>query len=344
MKKTTTVRMSRRAMLQSTAMASAALLLQPLSNVCATPLLSSETTVHIQTQLMLGTFVTLTVACPSQTLAEEAIGQTFNRIAALEAELTRHQSTSPLAELNTSGHLYDAPHSLILVLEKARRIHNITNGAFDVTVAPLVQLYHEYQNPTGNMHIDSTALQEAHALVGTGHIALSQDRVHFDRSGMALTLDGIAKGFIADEASRLLSAHGITDHLVNAGGDIRASGQKNSQTPWQVAVENPLDKNKTVAVLPLHTAIATSGSTEVFYDAAKQHHHLIDPTRKQSPNHTLSVSVIAPTAMEADALATALSIMPTTDALQLINSLPQRECCLLTTDNRMMTSYGWNKV
>ena len=302
--------------------------------------------VHTQTKLLMGTFVTLSAARVSQTQAEEALGRAFEEMSRLEGILSRHNSATPLATLNAQGKLQDAPAELTVLVERALRVHSLTHGAFDATVAPVLDLFRAHSNPQGRMHLDRADLKAARELVAASEVYVAPDHVRLGRAGMALTLDGIAKGHIADRASMVLAEHGVHHHLVNAGGDIRVSGQKAPGTPWRVAVEQPHggQRKGMAESLAITGAIATSGSYEIYYDAQREHHHLIDPVAKASPQHSLSVSVTAPTALEADALATALSVMPAGDALRLIASLPGRECCLLARDGAKVTSAGWGKA
>ncbi len=327
-------RFSRRAMLKGAMCACSAVALQNPLNVFA----SSNAIVHTQTRVMLGTFVTLNAVHSNKDLAQDAMGRAFEQIKMLEAELTRHNSAAPLMQLNQSGRLLDAPQSLIHVVQRAKRIHSLTAGAFDMTVAPLLNLYRDAQNTNGGISLDKQAVLSAKELMQADQVFVGQDHIRLGRSGMALTLDGIAKGYIADMASEVLTKNGINNHLVNAGGDIRSQGQKDANTPWRIAIENPARDGSFVTSLDLYGAIATSGSYEMYYDASGEHHHLIDPVHKQSPQHTMSVTVSAPTALEADALATALSVLPVREALTLVQSLPQRECLILTSQGQVLKS------
>ncbi len=296
--------------------------------------------VHTQTRVMLGTFVTISAVHKNKNLAEEAISKAFKHMQSLESEFTRHKA-SPLTTLNETGKLLSASPHLIYVLQKAKQVHNLTSGAFDVTIAPLLQLYRQGQNPNGNMRLDAKEVQAAKELMQADQIHLSHDHIRLGRSSMMLTLDGIAKGYIADEASKMLTQHGIVNHLVNAGGDIVAKGQKAQNTAWHVGIESPAKNNTTIAKRALSGAIATSGNYENYYDAQKKYHHLINAHSKQSAKHLISASVIAPTALEADALATAISTMQAKDALILINSLPRRECLLIDHRGSIFTSRNW---
>ena len=180
----------------------------------------------------------------------------------------------------------------------------------------------------------------ARALVGRRGLQVSGADLSFARSGMGITLDGIAKGYIADRVSAVLTSAGVKNHLVNAGGDIMASGHKSPGVPWRVAVQSPTGPAYAGELSLSGKAIATSGSYEIYYDASRRHHHLINPASGFSPA-VGSVSVVAGTAMEADTLATALSILPPTDALKLVQGLPGRECCILSPGGYIYTSPGW---
>lgn len=347
-------RLTRRHLLKGAALAGAAFLCHSPAAVLATPSAPCLTAVksppvHTQTRVLLGTFVTLSVAHENTARAEEALSRTFEHMAQLESVLSRHNSATPLSQLNVSGRLLNAPPELLGVVDRAMRVHSLTAGAFDITVAPVLDLFRAHSNPQGRLRLDPAELAAARELVAANAVHMAPDHVRLGRSGMALTLDGIAKGYIVDRASIQLTALGLTDHLVNAGGDIRTSGHKAPGQPWRVAVKHPSNtkghnESRVATTLNLTSAIATSGSYEVFYDASREHHHLIDPIAKASPRHTVSVSVTAPSALEADALATALSVMDEGDALRLMRSLPGRECCLLARNGSMLLSDGWGRA
>ena len=223
--------------------------------------------------------------------------------------------------------------------EAARRLLN-AQGIYDVTVQPVIDLFRAHRNPSGELTLDDSELRAARALVGRRGLQVSGADLSFARSGMGITLDGIAKGYIADRVSAVLTSAGVKNHLVNAGGDIMASGHKSPGVPWRVAVQSPTGPAYAGELSLSGKAIATSGSYEIYYDASRRHHHLINPASGFSPA-VGSVSVVAGTAMEADTLATALSILPPTDALKLVQGLPGRECCILSPDGCIYTSPGW---
>ena len=162
---------------------------------------------------------------------------------------------------------------------------------------------------------------------------------------MKITLDGLAKGYIVDMASKILLNHEIKNHLINAGGDIKAVGLREDGKPWKVAIQDPARKNNHLDVIELtDSSVATSGNYENYFDAEKIFHHIADPKTGFSPVLNSSASIIAPTAMEADALATALMVMAPDYGIPFINSLSGCEALIITQDGRLIRSSGWKSL
>lgn len=299
----------------------------------------AEAAVSRETKVMLGTFVDVSVAGVSSMQAADALGLAFAEASRLERVFSRYDGGTPVSELNRAGRLQSAPAELVRVVNRSLFYAALTGGSFDVTVQPVVDLFRSHRNPSGELALDEADLRAARALVGIRGLHVSGADLSFARSGMGITLDGIAKGYIADRVSAVLTSAGVRNHLVNAGGDIMAAGHKSPGVPWWVAVRSPSGSAYAGALALSGKAIATSGSYEIYYDASRRHHHLINPASGSSPA-VGSVSVVAGTVMEADALATALSILPPSDALRLVRGLPGRECCIITGD-RMLATPGW---
>lgn len=293
-----------------------------------------------QTRLLLGTFVRMSAVHTDSARAANALNSAFDTVARLQSLFDRHNSASPLATLNTQGSLYDAPPALAALLLRAQRFHALTEGAFDVTVAPVIDAARAGKNRSGALLVDAQALANARDLVHMPSLRIEGTRLALERQGMALTLDGIAKGYIADCAAATLQDCGIINYLVDAGGDIRAQGHKAPGLPWRVAVAHPTHKDKNVAVLALNGSIATSGGSETYYDATGSHHHIVRPQSGQSPTGVYSATVTAPDTLSADALATALTVMTPRQALRLVGSLAGVECCLITRQGSV-TSAGF---
>jgi len=257
------------------------------------------------TRLMMGTFVQITTLDPSQERAAEAVERAFTQMARLESLLTRFDANSPVGQLNDTGRLDGPPPELLQVLAGAQQVHRATHGAFDITVLPLLTAL-ESSVSAGQVS-DPARLKAAAELVGLEHLQAGQRSVRLTRSGMGITLDGIAKGYIVDQGLAALSQAGVTRALINAGGDIRSLGVNRQGQPWQVAVQDPAKKDGVLTVIGLQDrAVATSGNYEVYFDNQKLFGHILDPKEAGVPSQAASVSITAPTAMMADAMATAV--------------------------------------
>lgn len=291
-----------------------------------------------QQQMLMGTVVNITVLVPSKNLGEEAIGRAFVEIQRQIGIFDRYDSSTPLSVLNQDGRLKGAPNELLEVVDFSTNLHARTGGKFDVTIAPVVNLLeHSHGQPSAQ------DLKAALSLVNSKALYRQGNNVRLGASGMAVTLDGVAKGFIADRAAHVLSQDGVTNFLIDAGGDIRVSGTADGlHRPWRVAIEDPNKQNQYPAIIAMSSgAVATSGGYEIFYDPTRKSTHLLNPATGRSSQYVRSVSVKAPTVKEADALATALSIMRPQDAIRLLTSLPGHSCFLVTSSGATLASPNW---
>ena len=265
---------------------------------------STEAPVHWTGKAM-GIDASLILHGKDASRSQEAITAATDEITRLEKVFSLFQEDSALSILNWKGALSMPPLDLVMCLYEAQNVSRETNGAFDVSVQPLWALYAKHfsksdANPTGpnNGHIAS-----ARSLVNYKNISVSTDEIVLKKSGMALTLNGIAQGYITDKVSDLLRSYGFENVLVNMG-ETRALGTKPDGSPWNVGI------NKIDHVLPLdNQAIATSGGYGTQFDVSGLYHHLFDPKTGRSSSLWSSISVIAPSATTADALSTAFSAM-----------------------------------
>jgi len=304
-----------------------------------------------RSRLLMGTYVTMTVVHESERAAEEAIGWAFEEINRLIAVFSRHDPSTAVSALNRDGHITMPPPELVDVMQRSVVLHGVTSGAFDVTVQPLVDLYAEWvaadrARDTLPQAIETDdrlarAIAEARSRVGIDKLEISSRRIDL-WDGAGITLDGIAKGFIVDRASDVLLAMGSTSHMVNAGGDIRTRGSGEDGRPWTIAVQDPRKRGRYPDVIRLGDgAVATSGDYEVYFDRERLHHHVIDPATGLSPAADTSVSVVAKTVVEADALSTAVFVMGASDGVRLIEAMRGNECLVVSRSGRVSRSSRW---
>lgn len=289
-------------------------------------------------RVAMGTFVEVNAAGVPRDLADEAIDKAFDEMDRLAAILSRHDPSTPLSHLNAHGSLSGPPPELTAVMLHALDVNRRTGGVFDPTVKPLIDLL---EAPHAG-EPDEAAVREATALVGAGHVHFADRAVSFDRSGVEVTLDGVAKGYIVDRMSDVMTAAGVGNHLINAGGDIRSRGERTPGRAWTVAIEDPKKKGNYPDVIRMRDgAVATSGSYERFYDPSRRWHHIIDPATGHSPHRCVSVSVRAATVMEADALSTAVFVMGQSRGLREIDAEHGTSCFIVDSTGNHRSS-GWS--
>jgi thiamine biosynthesis lipoprotein len=296
-----------------------------------------------KSQLGMGTFINMIAFHPSKGEAEEAMGRAFAEIRRLTGLMTRFQSSSYIGHLNGTGSLKGAPSEVMEVLHSSLRYHTVSQGAFDITVMPIVDLYQQ-SFQANNAPPSPQALQETMARVGSQHLTVTKDSVSFGRSGMEVTLDGIAKGYIIDRAMDLLRRQNIQHALINAGGDIVVHGGKGKGKPWSIGIQDPWNHKRYVDVVTLNSgAIATSGNYEVFFDQEKLFHHLIVPKKGTPAPSIASVSIQAANAVEADALATTAYVMGPDKGYQFIKQFRGVEGLIIKNRKHKISSSGWKK-
>jgi thiamine biosynthesis lipoprotein len=292
-------------------------------------------------RLSMGTFAAITAMHPSRTEADDAIGKAFEEMDRVSRLLNRYQSASAIGTLNKEGYLSDMPSEVSEVIARALHFHKASGGAFDMTVKPLVDLYKEHfaahKSPPSEAEVAKVL-----ELVDASAVRFDGRTIRFAKEGMGITLDGIAKGYIIDCGAETLQRHGIKHALINAGGDIRAIGGKESRTPWKVAIQNPEKEGPYVDTITMvNGAIATSGNYEIYFDEEKLYHHIVDPKTGRSPLQSASVTVMASNVMDADGLSTAVFVLEPAAGKRFIENMPKTECLILNSAEKKIMSSGW---
>jgi len=259
--------------------------------------------------------------------AERAAHATFARVADLDRILSDYKADSELSLLGrrAGGPPVAVGPDLWRVLSAAQEWARRSDGAFDVTVGPVVQLWRRArrigERPT------EAALASARTLVGYDKLRLDgvARTAWLAEAGMRLDLGGIAKGFAADEAQAVLRAHGITRALVAAGGDIVVSGPPLDREGWsvEVALPPPLHDPGGHPLELRDAAVSTSGDAEQFVIlGGVRHSHIVDPRTGMALTGRSGVTIIARTGTEADALATAVSVLGPRRGIDLVEATP----------------------
>lgn len=293
-----------------------------------------------KTKLAMGSYVAITAIHSSRDQAEEAIGLAFAEIERLGKVLSHYDAGSPLATLNASGTLTEIPEELGEVMARAMYFHQETGGAFDITVKPMIDLYKE--SFAAGRTPSETEIDKTLGRIGGGKLKYRNGVLQFTESDMAVTLDGIAVGYIVDRASEVMSNNGVKNHLINASGDIRVSGTAAQGKAWTVAIQDPEKKREYPDVVTMRQgAISTSGNYEIYYDREKLFHHIVDGRTGRSPHLAKSVTVMAPTVLEADALSTGVFVMGPQSGVDFIDQRQDYRCLILAADGSVSQSRNW---
>jgi FAD:protein FMN transferase len=295
-----------------------------------------------ETRNLMGTFVTITLFHSSPGKGQTVLVTAFKQMENLIQIFDRHDNGSPLSYLNERGFLNRPPLELVQLLQRARGIHSWTGGVFDPTIKPVLDLY-EAEAERGLGRLPSTPdIKEALSLVDSGGLEISTQKIAFCKEGMGITLDGMAKGTIVDATLSFLQRSGVRHALVDAGGDLRVMGGRSVGRPWRIAVYDPNNGNSPAGVISLSEgAIATSGNYMVYFDQEKVHHHILSPVSGVSPLFSVSSTVLAPSAEEADALATSLMLLNPEEGLSLVNQDKRLSAMLISRDGKKGHSWRW---
>lgn len=277
-------------------------------------------------QAHMGTWFRIICYTRDTATAKLATNAAFERIAELDHIMSDYSPTSELTLLcqQAGGPPIRVSEELFYVLSRAQEIARISEGAFDVTVGPVVRLWRRARRRQELP--DPARLASALQLVGFDKLQLNEKfrTIELLKKGMVLDLGAIAKGFAADEALRVLRQHCVDRALVAAGGDIAVSGAPPDSDGWNIGIA-PLELPETPPTKYLRlreAAVSTSGDAEQFVEiGGKRYSHIVDPKTGLGLIGHSSVTVVAPDGTTSDSLATAISVLGPKRGLELIDSI-----------------------
>ncbi|UCG30265.1 MAG: FAD:protein FMN transferase [candidate division WOR-3 bacterium] len=243
----------------------------------------------------------------------------------LDLELTRLDSLlnyfsdkSLVSELNRNSRV-KAPGDIIFLLTLSDSVSRLTDGLFDITIAPLLEIWGFY---SGEPNIpDAAEIARAIDLVDYTKIRVVNDSIII-KPGMRVDFGGIAQGFAADRAADILRQNHVKSAIIDVGGEILAIGQSPEKRPWRVGIRNPRGKGVIETIDLQDSAVSTSGDYEKFFTIDNQRYpHIIDPHAGLPAKDFASVTVCADNAAFADAMSTAIAVMGVTRGIQFLDSL-----------------------
>ena len=289
----------------------------------------------------MGSDFEITVVAKTQLEADKQIAIAIGEISRIEALISSWKTTSETSNINKNAGVSPVKVSkeLFNLIQRALQISNLTDGAFDISYASMDKLW-KYDGSMTQMP-SKEAIKKSVAKVGYKDIVVDPQNstVFLKNKGMKIGFGAIGKGYAADKAKKLLISNGVSGGIINASGDINSWGSKPSGSSWQVAITNPLNKNKAFAMLPIKDAVVTSGNYEkyVIFNS-RRYSHIIDPRTGYPSQGIISVTVFAPKAELADALATSVFVMGVETGIDRINQLKAIECIIITDTGTIITS------
>lgn len=291
------------------------------------------------TKAFMGTPVSITVFAEDAEKANHAIKSAYDKIAELEALFSKHDKNSDIYRLNQAqtNKIKVSPTAFELI-KKAVEFGKISNGAFDITVEPILKLWENAEKKNALPSADE--LKSAIDRTGSSNIILDPQslEVGFSKPGMSIDMGGIAKGFIVGEAIKVLKSHGISNGTIVAGGNLYALGnnpEKNAN--WIIGIRNPLKPEENIKYIEVSDkAVATSGHYMRFYTVqGKQYSHIVDPRNGQPVQDKIaSVTIITSdkTLAEGDGLSCAICVLGPEEGLKLAKSLPDVEVFIIVNN------------
>ncbi len=287
---------------------------------------SADTSRVRQVGRAMGTYFEITIYHPDEEAARAGARAAFAEISRIERLTSNYRADSELTELNRSAarQPYAASDELFEIIREALVYSRMSDGAFDVTVGPLLKLW-GFTKKSAALPTDRE-LDRTLDSIGSEKVLLDEARksVRFARPGMEIDLGGIGKGYAVDRALDVLKRHGIKSALINAGSStIFALGSPPGKEAWEIGIEDPMDRQRLIAVVKLkNNSLSSSGDYQKFFTLnGTRYSHIIDPRTGRPAQGVYLASVIAPGAAQSDALSTAVFVLGPEKGLALLDSL-----------------------
>jgi thiamine biosynthesis lipoprotein len=244
------------------------------------------------------------------------------RLQGIDRQMSTYREDSEISRFNSpeQNDWFAISEDFARVMQQSIELSALTQGAFDPTVKQLVELW-GFGASAESHHIPTTSeIETLLTHTGMDKLQLQDNRLHKSDPAVQIDLSAIAKGYAVDAITDVIADCGYSSYLVEIGGEVRAGGRRHDGTAWKIAVQQPDGNSESInRIIPLdHQSVATSGDYRNFFERdGKRYSHVIDPATGYPPDNTIaSVTVISDMCTRADALATALMVMPLQQGLE----------------------------
>ena len=263
-------------------------------------------------------------------------------------EMSTYLDSSTISKFNalSIGDSIYVKSDFINVFNKSLFYYSSTNGSFEVTIKPLIDLWGFEGSSSITSIPDTSSIIKALNNIGIDKIKLNGNYLH-KTANVTLDFSAIAKGYAVDKISELLKNNLISNYMVEIGGELSLAGYNLNKQKWSIGIQNPLSKNikSTLNLTLTDKSVATSGNYRNFFIyEGKKYSHIISPvTGYPVDNNILSVTIISDHCMDADALATSLMVMSINDGMALIESIEDAEVFYITKEGKSLYSKGFRR-
>lgn len=293
---------------------------------------------------LMGTRFELTVVAQNEEIGNINIHEAIAEITRIEKMISSWDANSETSLINNNAGIKPVKVCLELfgLIERAKSISEITDGAFDISYASMDAIW-RFDGKMDKLPTDAT-VKSSIAKIGHQKIILDKEKqtVFLKEKGMRIGFGAIGKGFAADKTKEFLISKGVKAGLINASGDLTTWGTKATGEKWMIGIANPLNKDKVFSWLPvIESSVATSGNYEKYLIFnGEKYSHIIDPRTGYPTKGVNSVSIFAKDAELCDALATAVFILGRDSGIHLINQIPGVEVVVIDSTNKIHKSSG----
>lgn len=279
---------------------------------------------------------------------EKILDLAMDRLREIENRMSATVENSDISQVNMNAGIkpVQVHDDVYYVLETAKHYATLSDGAYEPTIGPLVNLWNINDEERDRDSIPSNdEIEKMLELVNYNDLELMDDNyVYLKREGMKLDLGGIVKGYAADEVKRIFAENGIKSAIIDLGGNIYVMGDKGNGEPWKIGVTNPFEPSgRFTGLLELtERSIVTSGDYERYFTyQGKRYHHILDSeTGYPADSDVSGVSIISERGIDGDALSTTLFILGVDKGLEFIEDMDGIEAIFITRDKKVIVSDG----
>jgi thiamine biosynthesis lipoprotein ApbE len=287
--------------------------------------------------MIMGTFAEVSAYSHDEKTAGKAIEGALDEMERMDRIMSNYKNNSELSQLNKEAGKSPAPcqEELLDVLLQSHYYSELSGGAFDITVSPIVALwgfFHEKGHVPPDKEIEKLlpAISYKNIIINKNADPKKPSTVFFKNTQTQIDLGAIGKGYAVDKALGIMKNFGINNACINLGGNIYVLGTPPDKNAWKIGIQHPRDNNEILGYLELkNEATATSGDYERFFEfKGKRYSHIINPLTGRPVSGTIATTIVAPTSTQVDALSTSVFVLGHEKGLELIKKIPNADALI----------------